>query len=80
MERFWVKTRPSVDPTPLNMGIGVTAASEADARLLIRLHFGDEVVVENVTVIADMAEIDQDHVVPNMGNHMVRGVWWPRQT
>jgi hypothetical protein len=80
MERFWFKTRPSVDPTPLNMGIGVTAACEADARLLVREHFGDEVAVEGVMVIADMTEIDQNHVAPNTGNHMVRGVWWPRQT
>lgn len=80
MECFWLTVTRSAEPTPLNLGIGVTATSEADAQALVYERYGDQVVVKAVTLVTDMRQIDQHHVVPNMGNHLVRGIWWPRQT
>ena len=78
MERFWARTRPLAQASPLNLGIGVTARSEADALALIAEHFS-EVQVERIEILDDLATLDERHVRPNMGDHMVRGVWFPRQ-
>ena len=59
---------------------GVTAFSFEDAAQLLRragfpLEQGVAVkVTEDVTV----DQLDQKHVVPNMGPMQVRGVWYPR--
>ena len=79
MERFWADTRREVRPSPLNLGIGVTAHSEADARVIIAEHFSD-VEVERIRMISDLASLDEKHVQPNIGDHMRRGVWFPRQS
>ncbi len=59
----------------LNLGVGVTAYSEADARTLVAETFDRRIVA--VEVITDMRAIDQNHVAPNMGNHLERGIWFP---
>ncbi len=78
MERFWADTKRKAQPSPLNLGIGVTAYSEADARTLIAEHFGDA-EVERIRIVSDLSSLDQKHVLPNMGDHMLRGVWFPRR-
>lgn len=66
-------------PSPLNLGVGVTARSELDARAMIASCFpGAEIA--SITVISDVSELEAKHVLPNMGDHMVRGVWFPRQS
>lgn len=73
LKRFWFKTEP---PT----GYGVTAESLAAAEQLLKdhgyPHSGQRVieVVENI----DMATLDQNHVLPNAGPVVVRGIWFPR--
>lgn len=73
LRRYWFKTRE-------DLGIGVTAYSVDDARNLIdneacSLPWDYEVleVVEDV----DVRDLDQDHVVPNVGPVNFRGVWYP---
>ena len=65
-------------------GYGVTAHDEADAINLLQGHFRDQkleldakTAVASIGVINDLSEIEQNHVRPNMGNHMRRGVWFP---
>jgi hypothetical protein len=70
MRPFWVTT-------DVGLGVGVTAASEAEALALIFEAFGSERRVKDIRPIADMRELDQGHVVPNMGNWFVRGIWFP---
>lgn len=64
------------------LGLGVTAWSLEDAlRIVTALGFGrylpenleDLTVREGITV----AELDQRHVVPNMGPIVLRGMWYP---
>lgn len=74
LRRYWFETREHI-------GIGVTAFSVDDARNLIddaSLAWDYEVleVVENV----DIRDLDQGHVVPNMGPVNFRGVWYPNLT
>ena len=74
LKRFWFVI-------PGHLGIGVTAFSRAEADRLAadaaeRLGWPcpSGLVIEDV----DVRELDQGHVVPNMGPAAVRGVWYPR--
>jgi hypothetical protein len=58
-------------------GVGITAQSEADALTLLEQAFGGERRPRHVSRIQDATELDQNHVVPNMGNWLRRGVWYP---
>lgn len=67
-------------PTALNLGCGVTAYDIEDATSLIRdrvFQGSDMPDILSVTEIHDLSEIDQKHVVPNMGSPLVRGIWFP---
>ena len=74
---YWITTGNRWGP----LGFGVTAFSIEDASRLISAEGFDipktleELQVrENIT----FAELDQNHVVPNMGPMIMRGVWYPR--
>jgi hypothetical protein len=74
LRRFWF-------PSPGHLGIGVTAFSQWEASELARG------VAENlgwplsgeVVADVDIRELDQEHVIPNMGPPSYHGVWYPRQ-
>jgi hypothetical protein len=75
---FWI-----IPPSPHGpLGIGVTAWTLDDALHIIRgwgfgyflpADLSTLTVREGVTV----SELDQNHVVPNMGPIVVRGMWYP---
>jgi hypothetical protein len=75
MHRYWITFESGLRPSVLNLGAGVTATSEADARKMVADAF-DKPIVRAVEIF-DMSLIDQRHVVPNMGNHFERGIWFP---
>lgn len=77
--RYWIDFKCFERPTPLNLGYGVTAESkEAALELVRRVVFNDESFeVENIIENVSIADLDQAHVVPNMGNPMIRGIWFP---
>jgi hypothetical protein len=78
MIAYWIKS-----PFPhAPLGFGVTAWSVDDALEIVRaLEFGSYLpadlngvqITEGITV----AELDQSHVVTNMGPISVRGLWYP---
>jgi hypothetical protein len=73
LHRYWFQTNQ-------RLGYGVTAYSEDDARNLIENVLGaaaldDELV--RIIVDVDVRELDQGHVIPNMGPPNIRGVWYP---
>jgi hypothetical protein len=39
--------------------------------------FGASKKFVDIEAITDMRQLDQNHVVPNMGNWFERGVWFP---
>lgn len=63
-----------------HLGVGVTARSEADALQLFELAFGSAEKVIRIEIIKDMNDLDQNHVVPNLGgaNWLRRGIWFPQ--
>lgn len=71
LTRYWFRTEKG-------FGVGVTAYSLDDAKDLIATEsFVSEekilAVIENV----DIRDLDQGHVIPNMGPPNVRGIWYP---
>ena len=75
---YWITTGKVWGP----LGFGVTAWSLEDAIQLLGAegfdiceNLGQLQIRENVT----FAELDQNHVVPNMGPMVMRGVWYPRR-
>jgi hypothetical protein len=70
---FWFRTNKG-------LGYGVTARSQREATLLLR-DLGYPVQGEDVVeVVANIrfADLDQNHVVPNVGLMPAIGVWYPR--
>ena len=59
-------------------GVGITAQSELDTLALLENAFGGEIRPGRVARVHDATELDHNHVVPNMGNWLKRGVWYPR--
>jgi hypothetical protein len=73
LHRYWFKTK-------VGLGIGVTAYSIEDARRLIEEVVrpqGLEREVLEIIADVDVRELDQGHVIPNMGPPNFRGVWHP---
>ena len=76
LKTYWFES-PAF-PVP---GFGVTAFSREDAFQLLRdsgypvsLHDPAVRVTEGIRV----ADLDQHHIVPNIGPIVFRGVWFPR--
>jgi hypothetical protein len=72
---FWFRTSKG-------LGYGVTAFSQEDAEELLR-SFGylrDGETLKAIEKGVAHTQLDQDHVVPNMGPIVVRGVWYPNHS
>lgn len=76
MKPYWITFEPMPQPTALNMGAGVTARSDGDARRIANAAFATAKIA-TVIVVDDAASLEQGHVLPNMGSMIVRGVWFP---
>lgn len=76
LKAFWIATANRRGP----LGFGVTAWSLDDAFQIIK-GMGYELPedVNHVKVIEGVrvADLDQNHVVANMGPIVVRGLWYP---
>jgi hypothetical protein len=75
---YWIKSPLPQAP----LGFGVTAWSLDDALAIIRaLDYGrylpDGLAGLRVTEGITVADLDQHHVVANMGPIVVRGMWYP---
>ena len=74
LRRFWFTV-------PGALGVGVTAYSRSEAEDLARkasMRIGQSFEPSGVTEDVDIRDLDQNHVVPNMGPPNLRGVWFPR--
>ena len=60
----------------MSLGVGGTARSEEDAIALFRRAQPTDRVT-GIQVIYNVGELDQKHVVPNMGDWLRRGIWFP---
>jgi hypothetical protein len=89
LHRYWfqwqVGQSPGLDPVlarvGAGLGCGVTAVDVDDATHLIRtvaLDGTELPPIASVTEDVDVGTLDAGHVLPNMGDPSVRGVWFPR--
>jgi len=74
LRRFWF-------PVPGHLGIGVTVYTPEEALRLARElaeRYGWQIDATQVVEDVDIRQLDQKHVIPNMGACSVRGIWFPR--
>jgi hypothetical protein len=70
MHPYWINVKD-------RLGVGITVYSDADAVEIFARAFGSTDTIVSVEVIKDVNDLDQNHVVPNMGNWFRRGIWFP---
>ncbi len=83
MNRYWIVFRVPLSPEYLwlSLGCGVTARDREDALGLVQeriLAGGAPPPIEKITEHIDVSTLDMDHVLPNIGNVLVRGIWFPK--
>lgn len=75
LRRYWF-------PLTTARGIGVTAATDAEAAALAidaQRRTAPTATLLEPLVDVDVSALDPDHVLPNIGPVVVRGVWFPRE-
>lgn len=80
LHRFWFTFQDLPKFSKFGLGCGVTAYNREDAIGILkeRVFFGCSLpTIHSVTEDIDIRELDQDHIVPNMGLVIARGVWFP---
>jgi len=84
MKLYWIKLDiefGNPGSTGLLMGIGVTAIDENDAIGLIKKNFFNNSSIPHVSeikIVESLDDLDKYHILPNIGNPFLRGVWFPR--
>jgi hypothetical protein len=81
LHRYWIRFQKADHPTWWNLGCGVTAYTRDDAiGLAQRLVSVESTMPEIADIVEDVnvQDLDQNHVVPNMGDVARRGIWYPR--
>lgn len=67
-------------PTGTWLGCGVTAHDKKDAIELLKekvFKSWADVPVLHVKENISLDDLEQNHVAPNIGNMMIRGIWYP---
>lgn len=80
MRRFWFRFKQIQQPSPLNLGLGVTARDKNDAAELVKEQvFPDSNMPEVIEIIEDIdvSVLEDRHVKPNIGDVAQRGIWFP---
>ena len=80
IKRFWFNFSEQPLPIGVQHGCGLSAYDYEDAlELLKNKVFKDMGLpdIENVIQDVDVSTLDSGHVLPNIGNVSIRGVWFP---
>jgi hypothetical protein len=74
--KYWLEFG---EPTNHGLGVGVTAYNIEDAASLVSkaLFANGQVPAFRHRIIKSLDELEQDHVLPNIGLISFRGVWFP---
>lgn len=83
LHRFWFRFDPSAQrpPAATALGCGVTGVDREDAERLLSSILFDHAELPRVLEVVqdvDVRELDPGHVLPNIGDPSIRGVWFPR--
>jgi hypothetical protein len=76
LAKYWLKFG---EPTNHGLGVGVTAYSIEDAASLVSkaLFANGQIPAFRCRTIKSLDELEQNHVLPNIGLISFRGVWFP---
>ena len=83
LRRFWFAfEKPKQGPLPpgTGWGVGVTAIDRDDAIALMRERVFRSGVLPTIRLAiedVDVSTLDEGHVLPNMGDVLRRGIWFP---
>ena len=80
LRKFWITFEKIERPNILNLGCGVTAHDEEDAIQLVRNVFhsnAERRELQSIVEFSNLSDLDQKHVVPNMADPALRGIWFP---
>jgi len=81
LRRYWFRFGPSSEHTILKVGCGITAFDYEDALNILHeevLVGKPDLHVVEVCEDIDVSTLDKNHILPNMGLVIVRGVWFPQ--
>jgi len=83
IKRFWFEfLESSKEPLPIGFqhGCGLSAYDCNDAVQLLKERVFKStgfLIIEKMIEDVDVSTLDRGHVLPNMGNVTVRGIWFP---
>ena len=80
LRRFWIELEASTDTPMLQTSYGLTAFSLEDALDMLRAQVfvgANLPPIKSCQENIDVRKLDKNHVVPNMGVVVMRGIWWP---
>jgi hypothetical protein len=79
MKRYWFTFEKLERPSPLSFGCGVTAHDYQDALAIMRdsVFQGHAPPIKDVVEDVDVSRLEAKHVLPNLGNVLIRGIWFP---
>lgn len=80
MKRYWFIFNDCDDFNILNLGCGITAHNKEDALSIINnivFPIYGELEISNIIEDIDINILDKGHILPNIGNVISRGVWFP---
>ena len=83
LRRYWiefVKSKEAILPIGISNGCGISAYDYDDAIKLLKEKVFVDIELPSIKKIiedVDVSTLDTGHVLPNMGNVAVRGVWFP---
>ena len=77
LRRFWFKFEGHRD-SPL--GYGVTAWTEEDAAAILIAKVFEDGSLPSASITRDVKipTLDAGHIIPNMADPTLRGIWYPR--
>jgi hypothetical protein len=81
LRRFWFNFIQSQEPSVLNLGCGITAFSEEDAKSILHkevfpIHGTRDIA--SIVADVDVSTLEEHHVRPNMSSPASRGTWFPQ--
>jgi hypothetical protein len=80
LRRFWFTFKEPPIFSPLGIGCGITAYDIVDASDILKKKIFHASEIPNLLSIIediDVQSLDKNHVIPNMGAVVSRGVWFP---
>lgn len=83
MKKYWFQflaSNTETLPIGISLGCGISAYNYEDAiQLISEKVFTNDVIpgIDSVIEGIDISTLDEAHVLPNMGDVTVRGIWFP---